>query len=297
MTHDLADLLEVLDLKQTADDRFVGRNAALDLPRVFGGQVAAQALVAAGRTVPADRTPQSLHADFLRPGRSEVPTEFVVETVREGRSRSNRAVVALQRGKAILSLTAAFGGDGGAAFAGPAYPGTSTDAVVRHQVPAPQAPGPTTVPTLADSVARYGGLDGMWTAFTAVEIRMDPRTVDGGSRDLIWMRAAGTVPDDPLLHAAVTCYATDLTLLAAALVPHGLVIGRERDDRHAWDTVSLDHALWLHRIPRADDWMLFDQHSPVASWGRALSTAQIFARDGELLATVAQEGLLRASAI
>lgn len=294
MTHDLADLLEVLDLKQIADGRFVGRNAALDMPRVFGGQVAAQALVAAGRTVASGRTPQSLHADFLRPGRSEVPTEFVVETVREGRSRSNRAVAALQRGKAILRMTAAFGGDGGATTTGPVFPGTT--AVVRHQVPAPVAPDPTVMPSLADSVARYGGLDGMWARFEAVEIRMDPRTVDGGSRDLIWMRSAGTLPADPLVHAAVTCYATDLTLLAAALVPHGLVVGREHDGRHAWDTVSLDHALWLHRIPRADGWMLFDQHSPVASWGRALSTAHIFAPDGELVATVAQEGLLRASA-
>ncbi|GIJ55680.1 acyl-CoA thioesterase [Virgisporangium aurantiacum] len=283
MTHDLGDLLDVLDLKAVAADRFVGRNAALDLPRVFGGQVAAQALVAAGRTVDSGRTPQSLHADFLRPGRPEVHTEFVVETVREGRSRSNRAVVALQDGKAILRMTAAFGVD--------------ADSTVTHQVPTPAAPAPMSVRTLAESVARYGGLDGLWTGFDAVEIRIDPRDVDGGSRDLVWMRAAGTLPDDPLVHAAVACYATDLTLLSAALVPHGLVIGRERDDRHAWDTVSLDHALWLHRIPRADDWMLFDQHSPVASWGRALSTARIFAPDGELVATVLQEGLLRASPI
>jgi acyl-CoA thioesterase-2 len=283
VTHDLADLLDVLDLKQAADDRFVGRNAALDLPRVFGGQVAAQALVAAGRTVAGGRTPQSLYADFLRPGRSEVPIEFVVETVREGRTRSNRSVAALQDGREILRMSVAFG-----------HP-DATEPRVGHQTPTPPAPPPSAVPSLAESVARYGGLDGMWTGFDAVEIRLDPRTVDGGSRDLIWMRAAGVLPDDPLVHAAVTCYATDLTLLAAALVPHGLVIGRERDDRHAWDTVSLDHALWLHRVPRADDWMLFDQHSPVASWGRALSAAGIFAPDGELVATVAQEGLLRAS--
>lgn len=281
MTHDLADLLDVLDLRPVAADRFVGRNADLDLPRVFGGQVAAQALVAAGRTVDSGRTPQSLHADFLRPGRPEVPTEFVVETVREGRTRSNRAVSAVQDGKAILRMTVAFG---------------LTDvSLVQHQLPAPAAPDPQAMRSLADSVEKYGGLDGMWRGFDAVEIRLDPRHVDGSSRDLIWMRAAGELPDDPLLHAAVTCYATDLTILAAALVPHGLVIGRERDDRHAWDTVSLDHALWLHRIPRADGWMLFDQHSPIASWGRALSSAHIYAAGGELVATVLQEGLLRAS--
>ncbi|GAA4261133.1 acyl-CoA thioesterase [Dactylosporangium darangshiense] len=280
MRHDTADLLDVLDLRRVGEHTFEGRNSALDLPRVFGGQLAAQALVAAGRTVAPPHVPQSLHATFLRPGRPERPTRFTVERVRDGRGRTTRAVTATQDDRAVLRLTAAFGA-----------PATG----VTHQVPAPEAGAPESAPTLDESIADLGGLAGLWTDFGAVEIRVAPHPPAHPSRGLVWMRAAGPLPDDPAVHAAVLCYLTDLTLLSAALVPHGLRLGRERDHDHAWDTVSLDHALWLHRIPRADEWLLFDQQSPVASWGRALATAQVFDRSGELVATVTQEGLLVAT--
>ncbi|MEU7868744.1 acyl-CoA thioesterase domain-containing protein [Dactylosporangium sp. NPDC049140] len=275
--HDVSDLLEVLDLRPVGDSVFEGRNSALDLPRVFGGQLAAQALVAAARTVPSRQLPQSLHATFLRPGRPEAVNRFAVEHVRDGRSRTTRTVTATQDGREVLRLTAAFG-----------PPSTG----VGHQTPPPHAGKPQDAPTLDESIADLGGLMGLWTGFAAVDIRVAPCPDGAASRGLLWMRATAPLPDDPVTHAAVLCYATDLTLLSAALVPHGLRLGRERDHSHAWDTVSLDHALWFHHIPRADEWLLFDQHSPVASHGRALATAQVYDTTGELVATVTQEGLL-----
>lgn len=280
MTHDIHDLLDVLDLTRTDESVFIGRSSALDLPRVFGGQVAAQALVAAGRTTDG-RPPHSLHAYFLRPGDPVAPLRFEVTHLRDGRTVSSRSVDVVQNGRTILRLTASFG-DAGTGVA--------------HQVPVPDCPPPERTPTLGESLADLGGLAGLWNAFEAVDIRVAPHAGNGLGRDLIWMRAGGKVPDDPLLHAAVLCYATDLTLLSAALVPHGLRLGRERDHAYAWDTVSLDHALWLHSIPAADDWLLFDQHSPVASNGRALATAQIFS-GSDLVASVTQEGLLRGTPV
>nr|BFE61447.1 acyl-CoA thioesterase II [Dactylosporangium thailandense] len=270
----------MLDLRRIGASVFEGRNGALDLPRVFGGQLAAQALVAAARTVAPPLVPQSLHATFLRPGRCGLANRFEVTHVRDGRSRTTRAVDLLQDGKAVLRLTAAFG---------------TPAAGVAHQTPAPEAGRPGDAPTLDESIADVGGLTGLWSGFSAVEIRVAPCADGDPSRGLLWMRAAGPLPADPLVHAAVLCYATDLTLLSAALVPHGLRLGRERDHDHAWDTVSLDHALWLHHIPRADEWLLFDQHSPVASHGRSLATAHVYDRAGELCATVTQEGLLVAT--
>ncbi|WP_433060125.1 acyl-CoA thioesterase [Dactylosporangium sp. CS-033363] len=275
--HDVPDLLEVLNLRQVAPSAFEGRNAALDLPRVFGGQLAAQALVAAARTVPAAQVPQSLHATFLRPGLPQAPNRFAVEHVRDGRTRSTRSVAVTQHGREVVRLTAGFGAPASG---------------MTHQTPPPDAGKPEDAPTLYETIADEGGPTGLWTGFDAVELRVAPSAAGPASRGLVWMRAAGTLPDDPVVHAAVLCYASDLTLLSSALVPHGLRLGRERDHSHAWDTVSLDHALWFHHIPRADEWFLFDQHSPVASHGRALGTAHVYDSAGELVATVTQEGLL-----
>ena len=274
-------LVADLRLEATADpDRFVGQNVRQPFGRVFGGQVLGQALMAAGRTVETERAPHSLHAYFLRPGDPEVPIEFAVERLRDGRSFSARRTHALQQGRPILSMIASF-----------QVPDTGLD----HADPMPDAPPPEEVPTTADELA---GVDHPAARYWSHERPMDVRNVGGSiflapSPDTspdgrVWLRTPAPLPDEPLLHAAVMAFASDYSVLEPVLHRHGI----------AWSTpglkiASLDHAMWFHRPARADEWLLYSHHSPSASSARGLVRGSMFDRSGRLVATVAQESMIR----
>jgi acyl-CoA thioesterase-2 len=274
-------LLESLQLEQIDDRRFRVNPVAMNLSHVFGGQVLAQALVAAGRTTSPSRSANSLHGYFLRAGDPMLPIEYAVGIVRDGRRMATRSVSAIQEGREIATMLCSF---------------AATEGSVTHAVPPPRTGPPESAPTLAENAAAWGGLHEVWSGFEAVELRMAPSgrgAVDEvGATDLIWMRVRGELPDDDLLHRALLAYVSDITLLAAALVPHGIPIGMERHGNQQWDGVSLDHALWFHQPVRMDGWTLFVQESPVADGGRALSRASIYSEAGAFLASSAQEGLI-----
>ena len=274
-------LVDLLDLEQIEVNVFRGRSPDLSPQRVFGGQVAGQALVAAGRTVPDDRFVHSLHSYFIRPGDPSIPILYTVETVRDGRSFTTRRVVAIQRGKPIFFLSASF---------------QLVEEGLDHQVEMPHVPGPETLPTMADHIAELGGRMGVFAKIPRpIDLRYvgSPGWVARGDRPAdprqrVWMRADGKLPDDPMLHACTLTYASDMTLLDAVLSTHGAVWGPG-----GFAGASLDHAVWFHRPFRADEWVLYDCESPSASGSRGLATGKLFAHDGRLLATVVQEGLLR----
>ena len=278
------ELLRVLDLRQAAastGDRavFTGASHPTLRGRVFGGQVLSQALLAASRTVPAERLVHSLHGYFLRPGDPGQAITFTVERLRDGRSFSARRVQASQLGAPILSMIASF---------------QVEDVGLDHAVAMPAVPGPEELPTTAE---RLAGIEDpaahYWSTQRAVDVRHVGSAVYTGVEEqvgaqAVWLRAAGTLPDDQALHRAVLAYASDHTMLEPVMRRHGV----------AWATpglraASLDHAMWWHRPVRADEWLLFDQSSPSASGARGLSQGHFFTRDGELVATVAQEGMLR----
>jgi acyl-CoA thioesterase-2 len=274
-------LVELLDLERIELDIFRGYSPAESPVRVFGGQVAGQALVAAGRTVDADRVVHSLHSYFIRPGDPSTPIIYTVDRVRDGRSFSTRRVVAIQHGQAIFSLSASF----------------QLAAVgLDHQSPMPVTPPPDTLPT-ADERAAELAARGLPPERPLKDWPFDLRTVpaSGTDRDsvgnghyLVWMKAAGRLPDDALLHACVLTFASDLTQLNTVVRHHGL-----GGDLDAVKMASLDHAVWFHRPFRADDWLLYEQESPSASGGRGLSNGRVFAQDGRHVATVMQEGMIR----
>ncbi|MFE0644875.1 acyl-CoA thioesterase [Streptomyces sp. NPDC058877] len=296
MPEALDDLLDLLDLERIEQDIFRGESRSSLVPRVFGGQVAAQALVAAGRTVPgaspdlapapaggAPRLPHSLHAYFLRPGDPGVPIVYNVDRIRDGRSFTTRRVVAVQHGQPIFHLSASF---------------QTYEEGLDHQADMPPAPDPESLPTPAEMLPRHLPRD---VADRLVEARaaVDLRYVDvppWGSvgqprepRSQVWFRANGKLADDPLLHVVLATYVSDMTLLDSVLLAHG---------RGGWavgDVVgaSLDHAMWFHRPFRADEWLLYDQESPTASGGRGLGQARIYTQDGRLAISVIQEGVVR----
>ncbi|HZT65906.1 MAG TPA: acyl-CoA thioesterase II [Acidimicrobiales bacterium] len=279
MTEALDDLLRILDLEPIEVKIFRGVSPTEKRQRVFGGQVAGQALVAAGRTVDSG-TVHSLHAYFLRPGDPAVPILYEVDRIRDGRSFTTRRVVAIQHGRAIFNLSASFhvGEDG-----------------VSHQLPMPEVPAPETLPTFQERMRPYAEVMGDWYwRPRPIDQRHteDPGRFRGAEprppHQRVWMRADGRLPDDPMLHACVVAYASDMTLLDSVVMPHQL----------AWDDprvmmASLDHAMWFHRPFRADEWFLYDQHSPSASGARGLAMGHIFTEDGTLVVSVVQEGLLR----
>ncbi|ROO85565.1 acyl-CoA thioesterase-2 [Actinocorallia herbida] len=276
MSDALGTLLDLLDLERIDDDVFRGRSPESAAPRAFGGQVAAQALVAAARTVGEGKLPHSLHAYFVRAGDPGQSILYLVERVRDGRSFATRRVVARQHGKTIFMTSVSFAADG----------------------PGPDHSLPLDVP-LGDPEALHGAhprwMDEIpstgyqiWDPF---EIRMDPPAEGDGAtgRSRMWLRAAGALPEDPALHLAILTYASDLTLLSATALSHGHLPG----PNSGVALVSLDHAVWFHRTFRADSWLLFDQGSPTTAGGRGLAHARIFTPAGELAASVTQEGLLR----
>jgi acyl-CoA thioesterase-2 len=278
-----AALLEILDLAEREKDVFVGKTPSTERQRIFGGQVAGQALVAAGRTVPADRAVHSLHSYFLRPGDPAAEIRYAVDRIRDGRSFTTRRVIAWQERKgeevAIFALTADF-------HAG-------EEAVAEHSLPMPDVPRPESLPGTAEIVAKHGE-QAAWMAAMgrAVDQRFlqDPFSAPPKSppdtKTWTWLRVAGKLTDDPAVHAAALTFVSDLTLLSAGFARLG---GGWPDFIGA----SLDHAVWFHQPVRADDWFLYETDSPAASAGRALCFGQIWAADGTHVTTVAQEGLIR----
>ena len=284
MSGALEELIDLLDLEAIEVNIFRGVSPREDLQRVFGGQVAGQALVAAGRTVdgPAiGRRVHSLHAYFLRPGDPTVPILYEVDRIRDGRSFTTRRVVAIQHGRAIFNLSASFHVD----EEGP-----------EHHLPMPEGPDPASLPTFKERMARFRERLGDWyerprpidIRYATVSPWDRPTDEALDPRQQVWMRADGRLPDDPLLHACVVAYASDLTLLDTTTLPHAV---------NGWDEgvmmASLDHAMWFHRPFRADDWLLYDQESPSASGARALARGSIYSQDGRLVVSVVQEGLVR----
>ncbi|MCC3265362.1 acyl-CoA thioesterase [Arthrobacter gengyunqii] len=281
-----ASLLSLLNLSpadgaQTDEDIFVGGSQQEPLKRVFGGQVLGQSLVAAALTVEPGRLMHSMHGYFLRPGDTEIPITFGVQRLRDGRSFSARRTHAYQNGLPILSMISSF-----------QEPGEGLD----HQVEMPEGiPEPESLPTTAELLK---GIDHpvakAWSHARPMDIRHVEKPVyfEAGpekvARNAVWMKTFGAMPDDQNLHRAALAYASDYTLLESVLRRHGL----------AWSTrgmsvASLDHAMWWHRPLRVDDWLLYVQESPSASGARGLASGRIFNRAGELVATVAQEGMLR----
>jgi acyl-CoA thioesterase-2 len=276
------DLVQLLDLEDVEVDIFRGRTAAVSLQRVFGGQVAGQALVAATRTVPTDRPVHSLHAYFIRPGDPEVPIVYQVERVRDGRSFTTRRVSAVQHGKTIFHLSASFQ--------------VAEEGVLEHQGEMPDVPGPDSVPNVVERLSNSPDAMGVLSRLPrSLDVRYlgEPGWVKKGDRSpaphqRVWMRVDGKLPDDPTLHACALTFASDLSLLDAVLSTHGEVWGPE-----GVMGASLDHAVWFHRPFRADEWVLYDCHSPSASGARGLAAGRFFSQDGQHIATVVQEGMLR----
>jgi acyl-CoA thioesterase-2 len=278
----LDDLLDLLELEPLEVNLFRGVSPDEDRQRVFGGQVAAQALVAAGRTVDADRPVHSLHAYFLRPGDPTIPIVFEVDRIRDGHSFTTRRVVAIQHGRAIFNLQASF-----------QVVETGPD----HSAEMPAVPGPDELPTyrerIESSLDRFGPETTEWlTRERPIESRpVDaPHWIQPAPRPPaqdVWIRANGSLPDDALVHACVVAYASDLTLLDTATLPHA--IGYDGNFMMA----SLDHAMWFHRPFRADQWLLYHQLSPSASGARGLALGHVFREEGDIVVTVMQEGLIR----
>ncbi len=272
----LASLLRLLELDALDRDLFLG-SPGRGSGRLFGGLVAAQSLLAAGRTVNGEGQVHSLHGYFLRPGSHRAPIRYVVDRIRDGRSFTTRRVVAHQGGEAIFNLDASF---------------TRGEEGIAHQSAMPDAPAPESAPDYEKVRAEALGDPSAQRRPGPVEIRVcDPDVSPDGSplppRKRIWLRARGPLPEDPLLHAALLVYASDRTLLSTASRPHAIPWARRR-------AASLDHAMWFHRPPRFDGWVLYASESPVAHAARGLVLGAMYRpEDGARIASVAQEGLIR----
>ena len=281
MTEALTQLIDLLDLEAIEVNIFRGKNFDETRLRVFGGQVAAQSLVAAGRTVDKGRV-HSLHSYFLRPGDPTAPILYEVDRIRDGRSFTTRRVVAIQHGRAIFNLQCSFHLDEG--------PG------LVHQAEMPQVPRADELPTVRERLAPY--VDQLPNWFVLDKPRpIDQRyvgdlpwlpTASAELRQRLWVRADGDLGDDPLLHAAVIAYASDMSIIDSVLKPHRI---RWEDGRAM--VVSLDHCMWFHRTFRADRWLLLDQDSPNAYGARGLARGLVFDEEGHLVVSLVQEGLVR----
>lgn len=277
----VADLIDVLDIKAQSATEFVGRTQWMPHGRVFGGQVLAQALVAAMRTMVDQRAPHSLHSYFLRPGDIAKEIQFSVEILRDGRSFSARRVHALQDGKPIFSMIASF---------------QDEDAGLNHQSEMPK--GVTPPEKLPTAAQLLGALDhpvtNYWSKARPFDLRHASEPVylqpakEHLAEQLIWFKALSKLPDDPQLQAAALAYASDYSILESILRRHGISWAHP-----GLASASLDHAMWFHRPARVDDWLLYVQDSPSAQNGRGLSQGKIFDREGSLIASVAQEGMIR----
>ncbi|KPM15666.1 acyl-CoA thioesterase II [Citromicrobium sp. WPS32] len=281
-------LVELLSLERSSDDRFVGQAQPGGVGRVFGGQVIAQALQAAQATIADGKQAHSLHAYFLRGGEEGPPIDYATERDFDGRSFSNRRVVASQGGTPILNLTASF---------------QRAEEGLSHQAaPMPDVPGPEDLPS--DDEVRGKALEAFGEKMSDAQraLMMRPRPIEMRSsgrqhwlnpeprepNSFSWFRLVAPLPDDPAIHRAVIAYASDYTLLGTAVLPHGLSWMRGE-----LISASLDHAIWFHAHARADEWLLYETDSPWSGSGRGYNRGRIFTRDGVLVASVAQEGMIR----
>jgi acyl-CoA thioesterase-2 len=279
-------LLETLDLEPIEVDIFRGRSPQVGWQRVFGGQVIGQALMAAQRTIEAERFVHSLHAYFMRPGDPSVPIIYQVERIRDGSSFNTRRVVAIQHGRAIFALSCSFQIE---------EPGFD------HQITMPDVPMPEKLLDEQQIKEQYlahapAAVRKYWERPRPIEIRPLSLTHYFSDKKLdprqdVWVRATGPVPDDRLYQAAVLAYLSDMTLLDTSLYAHGTSIFDQ-----SLQVASLDHSMWFHRPDKLDDWLLYTQDSPSASGGRGLTRGSLFTRSGVLIASVAQEGLIRKKA-
>lgn len=276
----LKTLLEIFELEPIEQNIFRGVSYDLGFPNLFGGQVLGQALMAATQTVERDRVAHSCHAYFLRAGDAKAPIVYQVNRIRDGRSFTTRHILAIQHGRPIFDMSASF---------------QVPEEGFEHQEPMPlEVPQPETLKT---QQALYADEDGRLpeplSIARPVEIRpVDPqdkrRSEPGEPARQNWFRATEPMPDDVNMHHALLAYASDFELLSTALMPHGKSIMNGEVF-----AASLDHALWIHRPFRLDDWLLYDMHSPNACNSRGLNFGRIYSRDGTLVASVAQEGLIR----
>lgn len=285
MSDALRELIDQMDLEPLEVNLFRGRSTDLGGKAVYGGQVVGQALVAASRTVE-NRAPHSLHAYFLLPGDMHAPIVYEVDRIRDGRSFSARRIQAIQHGRPILSMMASF---------------QVKEDGFEHQLPMPEVPPPEALRDLREVREEWIAAAGTLHPRVLESLRrappMEVRPVTPWNllapepvppRQSIWFRAAGTIDESPLLHAALLAYASDFRLIATALMPHG----------KSWFSpgmivASIDHAVWFHREPKVDEWLLYDTDSPSAQGARGMARGMIFDARGTLVATVAQEGLMR----
>lgn len=279
----LAALLEVLDLERLEHNLFRGLSSMNSWNRVYGGQVLAQALVAACRTVVIERPVHSLHGYFLLGGDPSLPIIYEVERLRDGGSFATRRVTAIQSGQPIFAMMASF---------------HKPETGFAHASAMPDVPPPETLEPIGAVFARQEAQipDNMRTYYKQarpIDLRLvDTKRFFGGEnlpgQQSFWMRTNGALPDDPSMHCAMLAYASDFAMIDTALIPHGRVMFDPR-----LQLASLDHALWLHQSFRADDWLLYVLESPTANGGRGFATGTFYTRDGTLVASVAQEGLMR----
>ncbi|WP_371741949.1 acyl-CoA thioesterase [Herbiconiux sp. VKM Ac-2851] len=285
MSDALAGFLTTLDLvdtgARTTEDIFTGPSQSMPNGRVFGGQVLAQSLIAATRTVDDDRAVHSLHGYFLRPGDASADITFAVDRIHDGRSFTTRRAQAYQNGVPILSAILSF---------------QTADSGLEHQIEMPaDLPGPEELPSAVEVLSAVDHpVARTWARERAFDMRHVPNpiyfSVEGEreARQAVWIRSLGTLPDDPALHRAALVYASDYTILESVMRRHGVSWARP-DLKMA----SLDHAMWWHRFARADEWLLYTQSSPSASGGRGLALGRIYDLGGRLIASVAQEGMVR----
>ncbi|MFD1697543.1 acyl-CoA thioesterase II [Roseibium aestuarii] len=276
-------LLETLNLEQLEHNLFRGRSPQVGWQRIFGGQVIGQALMAVSRTVQSDRLIHSLHGYFLRPGDPEVPIIYDVDRIRDGGSFTTRRVVAIQHGKAIFSMSASF---------------QQMEEGLEHQIQMPDVPQPEDLPSEQDLKEKFLSVAPehvrkYWERERPIELRPVDLTHYFSKKPLppeqqVWVRATGALPDDPVVHSCVLAYASDMTLLDTSLFPHGRSVFSP--DIQA---ASLDHAMWFHRPFRADEWLLYVEDSPSASGSRGMNRGSLYTREGVLVASTAQEGLIR----
>ncbi|MCB1481800.1 MAG: acyl-CoA thioesterase II [Rhodobiaceae bacterium] len=275
-------LIAMLDLEYIEENLFRGHSTIAGWKRVFGGQVIGQALVAAARTVE-ERQAHSLHGYFLLPGDPSVPIVYEVDRIRDGKSFTTRRVVAIQHGQAIFSMGVSF---------------QREEAGLEHQFAMPDVPPPEELPSEAELKERFfesapEPVRRFWERERPIELRPTslahymPRKPSEPVRHA-WIRANGALPDDQALHRCVLAYASDTLILDTALLAHGRSVF-DADIQGA----SLDHAMWFHHPFRADEWLLYSQDSPSSSSARGFNRGSIFTRDGLLVASVAQEGLIR----
>ncbi|AYC31514.1 acyl-CoA thioesterase II [Pseudomonas cavernae] len=283
MSRVLDDLVSLLSLEAIEENLFRGMSQDLGYPQLFGGQVLGQALSAASQTVEPARHVHSLHGYFLRPGDASLPVVYSVDRVRDGGSFSTRRVTAIQKGKPIFFSSASF------QYAEEGY---------EHQIAMPQVPGPENLPSELDLLRQRSHLiaermrDQM-LCDRPIEVRMvgqhDPYDPQPGEPIThMWFRADGSLPESPALHKYILAYASDMNFLGTALQPHGVSFTQK-----FMQVASLDHALWFHREVRADEWLLYSVDSPWSGNARGFVRGSVFNRDGQLVASTAQEGLIR----